>query len=140
MLSLSCTYLAAGEAHILLSSLIQSSSYSVARTHIWCNYCRLSLFVLKDCICVNNASMVCCHNARVRLWCPGMLGQMEGLLAADCVIGQLVAPYFRMENFRLAPGHEIIMDCLKRRRQSLYAADVSRQRLSSRVVSAEVGR
>ena len=32
------------------------------------------------------------------------------------------------------------MDCLKRRRQSLYAADVSRQRLSSRVVSAEVGR
>ncbi len=69
-----------------------------------------------------------------------MLGQMEGLLAADCVIGQLVAPYFRMENFRLAPGHEIIMDCLKRRRQSLYAADVSRQRLSSRVVSAELGR
>lgn len=50
-----------------------------------------------------------------------MLGQMEGLVAADCVIGQLVAPYLRMQSFRHAPGHEIILDCLKRCRQSLYA-------------------
>jgi len=61
---------------------------------------------------------------------------MEGLLAADCVIG----PYFRMQNHRRAPCHEIIMDCLKRRRQSLYADDVNSERLSSRVVSAKLGR
>ena len=71
-------------------------------------------FVLKDCICVNNASMLSSYfvarfdQGGQPLHVRSDVRSMEGLLAADCVIGQLVAPYFRMQNHRRAPDHEII--------------------------------